>query len=434
MRFSTKVLSAFLLGAIRGRTSSAFALSRKHQQRAAGGSAFLSRRRNADATPAVLNVVGGQCYYNTLAGGQRYQQSSSPLVVASSCSASGGSLHIRGGSTSASSATALNSAVASEGVDTKPVEIYRSDYKPLPFTVSTVSMDFSIRDGTTTVTTELALAANPNYSDGDGSRELVLDGDETCVKLLSLAMNGRELTEGIDHKLSPGKLTLLKPEDGAVIKTVVEIVPEDNTQLSGLYKSGNMYCSQCEAMGFRRITYYPDRPDNMAVFERVRIEADKKQYPVLLSNGNLVEEGDVDKDGQRHYAVWSDPFPKPSYLFAAVAGNLGSIEDTYKTKSGRNVQLRLYSEPRNVDKLYYAMDSLKRSMKWDEDTYDLEYDLDLFNVVAVESFNMGAMENKVCVVMSLLFPPPSCVLADFQLIPHFLTDSVICLPQNYHRA
>lgn len=297
----------------------------------------------------------------------------------------------RGGATSrsVSTSTALNSAVETQ-VDSKPVEIFRSDYRPLPFTVSTVEMDFNIENGKTTVTTSLTLQANPAAEDGD--QELVLDGDETCVKLLSLQMDGKDLVEGIDYRLSPGKLTLLRPESGAVVTTMVEIVPEDNTQLSGLYKSGSMYCTQCEALGFRRITYYPDRPDNMAVFERVRIEADKASYPVLLSNGNLMESGDAGNG--RHYAVWKDPFPKPSYLFATVAGNLGSLEDKFTTMSGREVKLQLYSEPENVDKLYYAMDSLKRSMKWDEDRYGLEYDLDLYNIVAVESFNMGAMENK----------------------------------------
>jgi aminopeptidase N len=147
------------------------------------------------------------------------------------------------------------------------------------------------------------------------------------------------------------------------------------------------YDDQCEAMGFRRITYYPDRPDNMAVFENIRLEADEKDYPVLLSNGNLMDSGKL--NGGRHYAVWKDPFPKPSYLFAAVVGNLGYIEDTYATMSGREVKLGVYSEKENVDKLQYAMDSLKRSMKWDEDKFGLEYDLDLYNIVAVESFNMG---------------------------------------------
>ncbi|GMH61857.1 hypothetical protein TrRE_jg12275, partial [Triparma retinervis] len=169
--------------------------------------------------------------------------------------------------------------------------------------------------------------------------------------------------------------------------------PEDNTQLSGFYKSGPMYCSQCEAEGFRRITYYPDRPDNMATFKSVRITADKAKYPVLLSNGNLIKPAE-DVGGGKHSATWSDPFPKPSYLFAIVVGDLGSISDSFTTSSGRKVHLEIFSEKENVDKLDYAMESLKNSMKWDEDKFGLEYDLDIYNVVAVNDFNMGAMENK----------------------------------------
>ena len=148
-----------------------------------------------------------------------------------------------------------------------------------------------------------------------------------------------------------------------------------------------MYCTQCEAMGFRRITYYPDRPDNMAIFDRVRIEANKSSYPILLSIGNLLESGDIDEDNnddetnKRHYSIWSDPYPKPSYLFALVAGNLGSISDSFVTSSGRKVHLEVYSERHNVNKLQYSMESLKRSMKWDEDKFGLEYDLDLYNIV-----------------------------------------------------
>jgi aminopeptidase N len=284
-------------------------------------------------------------------------------------------------------------ASAAEGTKKAPAEIFRKDYEPLPYTVSTVRMDIDVRERKTTVAAELTLRSNPNY--GGSARELVLDGDETSVKLLELRMDGRDLVEGEDYALEPGKLILKSPRDGAVLRTVSEIVPEDNTQLSGLYKSGAMYCTQCEATGFRRITYYPDRPDNMAVFDRVRIEADKGAYPVLLSNGNLVEEGTAGDD--RHYAVWSDPFPKPSYLFAAVAGDLGSIADTYTTRSGRAVDLRLFSEPANVGRLHYALESLKRSMKWDEDRFGLEYDLDLYNIVAVESFNMGVRADALCV-------------------------------------
>lgn len=171
----------------------------------------------------------------------------------------------------------------------------------------------------------------------------------------------------------------------------VKIRPEKNFELSGLYKSGSAYCTQCEAEGFRRITYYLDRPDVMAKY-RVRLEADKKKCPLLLSNGNFVESGDAGNG--RHYALWEDPFPKPSYLFAVVGGDLGSIKDTFVTKSGRKVTIEIFSEHDNVDKLDHAMESVKKAMKWDEDVYGLEYDLDVYNIVAVNDFNMGAMENK----------------------------------------
>ena len=278
---------------------------------------------------------------------------------------------MRGGA-AFSTSTALNSAVATEA----PVEIFRKDYTPLPFTTSQIEMNFDLQEGKTIVKTALTLSKN------EGEGPLVLDGDETCVTLVSIQMDGKDLVKGTDYTLSPGKLTLLEPKDGAVLTTVVEIVPEDNTQLSGLYKSGPMYCTQCEALGFRRITYFPDRPDNMGSFTRVRLEGDRDKYPILLSNGDLIEKGDLENG--RHFAVWKDPFPKPSYLFALVAGDLGSIKDTFTTRSGKEVHLEIFSEKENTNKLQYAMDSLKRSMQWDEDRFGLEYDLGIYNVVATK--------------------------------------------------
>jgi len=262
---------------------------------------------------------------------------------------------------------------------------------------------------------------------------MVLDGEESAIRLLSLSLDGRALIEKEDYYIEPGKLVVkgsslrmnMESSGGGVLRTTAEIIPEDNTQLSGLYKSGSMYCTQCEAMGFRRITYYPDRPDNMAIFDRVRIEANKSSYPILLSNGNLLESGDIDKDNnnddddettKRHYSIWSDPYPKPSYLFALVAGNLGSISDSFVTSSGRKVHLEVYSERHNVNKLQYSMESLKRSMKWDEDKFGLEYDLDLYNIVAVDDFNMGAMENKGLNVFNtayVLADPATATDADY---------------------
>jgi len=201
-----------------------------------------------------------------------------------------------------------------------------------------------------------------------------------------------------------------------VLTTTVSIAPQKNTQLSGLYKSSGMYVTQCEAEGFRRITYFQDRPDVMAKYE-VRVEADKSKYPLLLSNGNEVSQGEA-KDG-RHWASFVDPFPKPSYLFALVAGDLGGIESSFVTSSGRTVRLALWSEYENVDQLDWAMQSLKDSMKWDEDTYGCEYDLDVYHIVAVNDFNMGAMENKglnVFNTAAVLAKPSTATDADFERV------------------
>lgn len=194
--------------------------------------------------------------------------------------------------------------------------------------------------------------------------------------------------------------------------------PERNFELSGLYKSGSCFTTQCEAEGFRRITFYIDRPDVMAKF-KVRIEAEKSIAPILLSNGNLIDSGEVAADKSRHFAVWEDPFPKPSYLFAVVAGNLGSIKDTFVTASGRRVQLEIFSEHDNVDKCDFAMESLKKSMLWDEQVFGLEYDLDIYNIVAVNDFNMGAMENKGLNVFNTAFvlaKPETATDSDYERI------------------
>jgi aminopeptidase N len=289
----------------------------------------------------------------------------------------------------------------------KFVEVFRSDYRPLPFHVDTVEMEFDLDPQHTTVTTTMTLKRNPLAditTDSDAApAPMVLDGDETSVTLKSLTLNGVELKDDEDYMRTPGHLTLTHPlRDGDVLKTVVTIVPQDNTQLSGLYKSGSMLCTQCEAMGFRRITYYPDRPDNMASFTKVTLRADQEHFPVLLSNGDCIETGvlpstkedDASSKGVRHYSVWRDPFPKPSYLFAVVAGDLGKITDTFTTRSGQTVQLQIFSEPDNTSQLQFAMESLKKSMQWDEDRFNLEYDLGMYNIVATNDFNMGAMENK----------------------------------------
>jgi aminopeptidase N len=220
--------------------------------------------------------------------------------------------------------------------------------------------------------------------------DLVLDGEE--IDFVSVKINGVDIASE----------SLIKTAESLTIKgqaicsgtfklqTVVKISPEKNLALSGLYKSGSsLLCTQCEAMGFRRITYYLDRPDILAKYT-VRLEGDKAIYPQLLSNGNRIDGGDL-ADGSRHWALWEDPFPKPSYLFALVAGDLASISSEYVTLSGRKVKLGIYSDKENVSKLDHAMYSLKESMKWDEQTFGLECDLDVYNIVATNDFNMGAM-------------------------------------------
>lgn len=262
--------------------------------------------------------------------------------------------------------------------------VYRKDYMPPDYRIRHIDLGFDIRDGETFVTSVLNVERN-----GDHTRPLQLNGEN--LELLGVELEGIALApEGyaVDDKF----LTVQPPDhESFTLKTRVRIHPEDNEKLTGLYKSGKSWCTQCEAEGFRSITYFLDRPDNMSTFT-VRVEADKGSAPVLLSNGNLVEEGDTAEG--RHFTVWHDPFPKPSYLFALVASDLAHLEDKFETMSGRTVTLRIYAEPQDLDKLHFAMDSLKRAMKWDEEVYGREYDLDLFNIVAVSDFNMGAMENK----------------------------------------
>jgi len=345
--------------------------------------------------PRAISVASQICNNNHTTTNNNTKNRIQSALAMSSTSTNASASGAEAGAETCSAATTAAATIIEE--PKKPIEIFRSDYKPLDIMVHKINMSFDIRDGETTVASELFLSKNPkleNDWDPDASHELVLDGDSTSIDLLDIELDGRKLVEGDDYTLDANKLVLKNPPPGSLLKTLVKIIPEDNTQLSGLYKSGPMYCTQCEAMGFRRITYYPDRPDNMAVFDRIRLEASKEDYPVLLANGNLVQEGASQEEG-RHFATWTDPYPKPSYLFCCVAGKLGKIEDSYTTvPSGRKVDLRIYSDPKDAHKLQYAMESVKKSMKWDEDTYGLEYDLDLYNIVAVDSFNMGAMENK----------------------------------------
>jgi len=259
------------------------------------------------------------------------------------------------------------------------------DYRPPDWLVETVSLDFSLHPTATRVRATLVLKPSPKAT----SAPLILEGDG--LSLVSLKLNGTELPPE-SYVATTDRLTIPQPPNtifALEIETVID--PTANTQLSGLYRSNSSYCTQCEAEGFRRITYFPDRPDVMAVYT-TRIEADKREAPVLLSNGNLEQRGELPNG--RHYVVWHDPHPKPSYLFALVGGDLACVEDQFTTMSGRNVVLQIFVEHGKQGLTAYAMDSLKRAMRWDEQAFGREYDLDIFMIVAVSDFNMGAMENK----------------------------------------
>ncbi len=265
-----------------------------------------------------------------------------------------------------------------------PETIHLRDYKTPAYLVEKVELTFLLEPSATRVQSRVQFSRNP---DRTAAEPLVLAGNS--MQLLDIKLNGSALSENA-YLVEAETLTITEVPEEFTLEVETQIDPAGNTSLEGLYQSSGNFCTQCEAHGFRKITYYPDRPDVMAQF-KVRIEADK-QYPVLLSNGNLVGQGELSNG--RHYAEWEDPFPKPSYLFALVAGDLVCLEDHYTTSSGREVLLQIYVEERNRDYCEHAMLSLKRSMQWDEEVYGLEYDLDRYMIVAVDDFNMGAMENK----------------------------------------
>ena len=266
----------------------------------------------------------------------------------------------------------------------KNLPIFRKDYQAPNFWVDTVEMGFDLHPKATHVATRINLRKNP----AQASHDIILLGED--IQLLQLRMNGVDLKKSA-YTLKNGVLTILKAPEQVVLEIETVIAADQNTTMSGLYVSNGNFITQCEAEGFRRITYFPDRPDVMAEYT-VLLRGDKKQYPVLLSNGNLIEEGDLG-DG-RHYAKWHDPFKKPSYLFALVAGDLVCQEERYRLQSGREVLLQVWVEHGNLDKTDFAMQSLKNSIAWDEQRYGLELDLDRFMIVATSDFNMGAMENK----------------------------------------
>ena len=285
--------------------------------------------------------------------------------------------------------------------------IYLKDYTPPPYRVERVALRFELDPETTRVTANLKLHNNPHVV---GTGELELYGQEMALE--SIRLDGRELGAG-DYQLDDESLRLSGLPAEFELELVTLIHPSANTALEGLYTSGGNFCTQCEAEGFRKISYFPDRPDVMAKYT-THIIADKTDYPVLLSNGNCIEQGEL--EGGRHYAIWEDPFPKPSYLFALVAGDLKWIEDSFTTMNGREVALRLYVREHDIDKCEHAMASLKRAMRWDEETYGREYDLDIYMIVAVNDFNMGAMENKGLNVFNsryVLASPETATDSDF---------------------
>ena len=292
--------------------------------------------------------------------------------------------------------------------ETAPV-IRLADYRPPDYLIDEVHLDIALKPEATRVCATLSIRPNPQ---GRSQAPLVLDGDE--LKLASAKLDGAPLQLG-SYEATPQSLTLKAPPQRPFkLDIETEINPSANTKLTGLYRSSGIYCTQCEAEGFRRITYFLDRPDILAVYT-TRLEAEKTETPLLLANGNLVEKGDVAGSG-RHFALWHDPHPKPCYLFALVGGKLDTLAQKFRTMTGREVDVAIHVEPGKRERARYAMDALLRSMRWDEKVFGREYDLDVFNVVAVSDFNMGAMENKglnvfndkyVLAAISLAMPWPS---------------------------
>ena len=292
--------------------------------------------------------------------------------------------------------------------DQAPKTNYLRDYTVPDFLIDSVDLDVELDEARTRVRARLSMRRNPLAP--EQSSALVLDGQE--LELLEVAVDGQPLDPG-QYTLDDHALTIPNLPDAFVVSTRCVIRPAENTSLEGLYLSNGIFCTQCEAEGFRKITWFLDRPDVMAQYSTT-VHADRAAFPMLLSNGNPVARGD-DADG-RHWVRWEDPFAKPSYLFALVAGELSCVEDSFMTRSNRAVALRIYVEPHNADKCAHAMASLKRAMRWEEDQYGLEYDLDIFMIVAVDDFNMGAMENKGLNVFNskfVLAKPETATDADF---------------------
>ncbi len=273
--------------------------------------------------------------------------------------------------------------------DANPQTIYLKDYQVPDYLIHTVELNFTLDEQQTRVVSRLALVRNPDSESSETA--LVLAGEN--LKLIRIVLNEDQELTGTDYHITPESLIIHDvPQQRPFTLTIEnEINPKANTALEGLYLSNGMFCTQCEAEGFRKITYFLDRPDVMAKFTTTLV-ADKNRYPVLLSNGNKIAQGEVGNN--QHWVTWEDPFNKPCYLFALVAGQLECLEDNFTTLSGRKVGLQIFVEKHDIDKCDHAMQSLKNAMHWDEQVYGREYDLDLYMIVAVSHFNMGAMENK----------------------------------------
>ena len=272
--------------------------------------------------------------------------------------------------------------------DSAPRAVQRLDYRPPAFLVDTIDLTLALDPHATEVTAVVAFRRNPAAVDGDRSAPLMLDGEG--AQQVRFLLDGESLTAA-RYQLTDATLTLFDPPDVGLLTVITVIDPAGNAALEGLYLSSGAFCTQCEPEGFRRIAYFPDRPDVLARYT-VTLIADQARYPVLLSNGNRVAAGAL-PDG-RHYARWHDPFPKPTYLFAVVAGDLSALKDTFVTASGRQVALEIWSTAANLSRCQHAMDSLQRAMRWDEERFGREYDLDTFMIFCADDFNMGAMENK----------------------------------------
>ena len=299
--------------------------------------------------------------------------------------------------------------------------VYLEDYTPPPYLITHVYLDFLLGEEVTVVTSRLQFIRNPGVDDPGSVLEL--DGEN--LKLNYVELDGQRL-DALQLVHADQGLRVLAVPEKFELNIQTEITPQSNTSLEGLYESGGNFCTQCEAQGFRKITYFLDRPDVMSRYT-VRIQADKARYPVLLSNGNPVEQGDCD-DGQ-HYAVWEDPFPKPCYLFALVAADLVYLEGSYHTESGKDIALRIYTEQHNLSKCAHALRSLQKAMRWDEQRFGLECDLDIYMIVAVDDFNMGAMENKGLNIFN-----SSCVLArpDAATDADYMTIEAVVAHEYFH--